>query len=1181
MKLKALTLTGFKSFADKTKIEFTDGLTGIVGPNGSGKSNIIDALRWVLGEQSAKSLRGDKMADVIFGGSESRAALNRAEVSIEFDNSDQTLAGLPETVVICRRLYRSGESEFLINNKNVRLRDITDLFLDTGISRNSFSIISQGKVEAVFNSKPEERRSLIEEAAGISKYKKEKRQAQSELDQTTAHLARVADIITELNQQREPLEQQASLAKDYLAQKEQYDHYRLSELVLEIQRLKKEIEHENQELQQANRVVAKYDAGKQQQKRVTAKLSQESEQAEVQFNEVVQKMLELTRQQERMSGKKEMSQQERTFQAEKLADLQQQLADNENDLHESSAHFKQLKQQITAKQNQLDQVQQQLAKLANSQNSDPAQLAAEIEEIRQQILLQVQQRSALSSKIEYLKQSQQNSAQTDQKQDEQLQAQKAALEQSLQQQTAITTRLTAEQKKLTQLKEQVKSNADQLAASEQAYQEKKQQWYSASDIIHKAETQLETLNRVAANYGGYYQGAKNILQAKDQVKGIVGSVAELLELSPKYSQAVETVLGGQLQNIVTVNEQAAKAGIEYLNRQRLGRATFLPRTTVKPRHLAKHLVQKLTQVPGVLGLASDLVQMQADDQRVLNYLLGTTIIVSDLDVAVQAAKVGEHAARIVTLKGEVINTGGSMSGGTSKQKHLGLLEQKQQHEHLQADIAKMKEQLAAVELSGQQAAQQKKELQEAGQQLNAALFASKEKTEKAGQEAAEIAYVIKHQQAVVEEQTQADQQKILASQHLVQQIQEVEAELKQSDQLSQQLQKKLAEKQEATTAASVSQKKFETQTTALQQQAALETERLDVLQVQLKETENQQEQLTSLIDKQQTTITELTEKNRLHHTSDQDLQVRLAAVKQEIKTTDEAQTKLTQTKTTLKEKLRQENSQLQRLTELQEVARNEQQQKEVALSRMNTLLDRNLSDLSEQYGLTYEAAAQQKIETDPQHVAHQIKLLKMGLDDLGAVNLGAIDEFERINQRYNFLAQQQDDLLTAKDQLEKSMAEMDNEVKLRFKTMFDQVSASFAQVFPQIFEGGNAYLTLTDPSDLLETGIEITAQPPGKKAQQLSLLSGGERTLTAIALLFAILRVSPVPFAVLDEAEAALDDANVVRYSQYLRRLDQKTQFILITHRKGTMLQADVLYGVTMQDSGVSRMVSVSLEDVL
>lgn len=1181
MKLKALTLNGFKSFADKTRIEFTDGLTGVVGPNGSGKSNIIDALRWVLGEQSAKSLRGDKMADIIFGGSETRTSLNRAEVSIEFDNSDQTLKNLPESVVICRRLYRSGESEFLINNKDVRLRDISELFMDTGVSRNSFSIISQGKVESVFNSKPEERRYLIEEAAGISKYKKEKIKASSELMETTDHLDRVADVIVELDKQREPLEKQASAAKDYLKQKKQYDHFKLSDLVLEIEGLKGQVDTANSELRKINDLVAKYASQKERQQELTDRLTNKNEKLEQRSAEVSKRLLELTRQKERMSGKQEMSQQERTFQKERLTELESQLAENKNDLEESEKRFTELKKQVQDKEDGLEQLQRQLTDTKKRQDVDPVQLASEIEDIRQQILDLVQKRSSLASKIEYLQQQQEENSKDNKSQDDHLQAQKTELDQFVSQRAAMADKLAKSKQKVLQFKEQTTQTQKELATIEKLYKQKQEQWYSASDIMHKAQTQLETLERVFANYSGYYQGAKNVLQARKQLTGIVGSVAELLELSPEYSNAIETVLGGQLQNIVTVDEKAAKQSIEYLNNNRLGRATFLPRNTIKPRHLAANLLDKLAHITGVLGVASDLVKIGQAEQSVLNYLLGMTVIVSDLDVALQAANVSKHAARIVTLKGEVINAGGSMSGGAGKQKRLGLLDQKQQYAHLRSDIQTMKQKLTKLEISGKETADQRQDLLEKVDQLDEKTSKAKEEYENYAKKHSEISYVVQHKQAEIDNVIQSHSQRETREKEISQQMSDTKHQQAEIEARISKRQTLLQEKQTANTAASDFQKKYEAQMVEIKQKIAVENERLDTLKIQLKEAENQKKRLKSLIQKQMATSDDLFEKNRSQDTTEQDLKVKLADVSKQIKDTSTLQNELTNNKADLKDKLNQANEKLQRVSQLQEAAKDEQQQKQLLLSRVNTLLDRNLNDLSEQYEMSYEYAARQKINRDPKQVKHQLKLLKLGLDDLGDVNLGSIKEFSRINERYEFLSQQQNDLLTAKSQLESSMAEMDNEVKTRFKATFEKVAAAFAQVFPQIFEGGNAYLTLTDPNDLLQTGIEITAQPPGKKAQQLTLLSGGERTLTAIALLFAILQVSPVPFAVLDEAEAALDEANVARYSQYLRRLDHETQFIIITHRKGTMVQADVLYGVTMQDSGVSRMVSVSLEDVI
>ncbi|GBG94135.1 chromosome segregation protein SMC [Ligilactobacillus salitolerans] len=1181
MKLKALTLNGFKSFADQTKIEFNGGLTGIVGPNGSGKSNIIDALRWTLGEQSAKSLRGDKMADVIFGGSESRAALNRAEVTLEFDNSDQTLQGLPEEVVICRRLYRSGESEFLINNKNVRLRDINELFMDTGVSRNSFSIISQGKVEAVFNSKPEERRSLIEEAAGISKYKKEKQKAQTELLETTDHLDRVADIIGELESQKAPLEEQASLARDYLAQKKQFDHFELSNLVLTMANLREEIDHTTAQLNSNELLSKKYERQKAAQEQVTEKLTAQSEQLENKLSDLQNNLLEFSKQKERISGKKEMSQQEQEFHRTRVQELEGQLAENQTDFTDAQQRFDQLEEQVTEKKRQLAQYQNALTELEKQQQTSPADLAATIENLRSKILTMAQEQSALQSKLEYLTDGQKNEQGQSLQHKKALSVQKEALEELRSRSERAKEDLAAWVEKLNQLQEKQSTLKQEEAELTKEYETKKNQWYAASDILHRAKAQLNALDNVAANYSGYYQGAKNILQARSDVSGVVGAVAELLQLEAKYSKAIETVLGGQLQNVVTTNEQAAKKAIAYLNQHRAGRATFLPRTAVKARSLPLSLSEQLTSMPGFLGIASDLVEVQPEDQVILEYLLGTTIVVQDLDAAVQIAKMIRHQGRIVTLNGEIINAGGSMTGGTSQHKRTGLLEQKQQREKLSADIQKMQDQLKNVELAGKQTSADLETKKARQKNLAEQLAEVQEKKAQAAEKAAGLALEIEHGQESYEQAQHTWQEQSQIKEKRALQIKSIQSQQKETANKLAELQTALAEKQTATTAAADSQKQYEKKAAQLKQDAALERERLDSLQIQLKEVQNQKLHLDGLIKKQTAMIKELKEQTKVHASSDHDLAIKVSQLEESIQQATSALEALTQQRAEIKAQLNDEKLKLQRVTGLREAARDEQQKNQVQLSRLSTLLDRNLTDLSEKYGMTYEYAKQQELETDPTVVARQLKLLKMGLDDLGEVNLGAIKEYDRVNERYEFLAQQQNDLLTAKSQLESSMYEMDQEVKQRFKQTFERVAEAFRHVFPQIFEGGSAYLSLTDPSDLLHTGIEITAQPPGKKAQQLSLLSGGERTLTAIALLFAILEVTPVPFAILDEAEAALDDANVTRYSQYLRRLDDHTQFIVITHRKGTMVQADVLYGVTMQDSGVSRMVSVSLADVI
>ncbi len=876
-----------------------------------------------------------------------------------------------------------------------------------------------------------------------------------------------------------------------------------------------------------------------------------------------------------------MSEQQHNFHSLRIKEIEGQLKDNKVDLKDAAERVEKLKKNLKQHENSLAAAQKKISELQDNKKTDPKELATSIENIRQQILAEVQKRSTMSSKIEYLRQSRHSRIKVQEQQQSLLKKQQAKLNELSEKQQGARTELNKSEKNLADLN----SKAQQLRANEakitKQYEDKKNQWYAASDISHKAQAQLEALQRFTAAYGGYYQGAKNILKERSKLFGIVGSVVELLQLAPRYSKAIETVLGGQLQNIITVDDRAAKQAIEYLNKNRLGRATFLPQNKMKNRNLPTRTVEQLGNIPGVLGIASELIQMDESNQSILNYLLGTTVIVKDLAVGVNAANTLRHSARIVTLNGEVINASGSMAGGTDKQKRIGLLEQKQQHKRLHSDLKVMQEKLSQIELEGNGLAKKRKQVQVKVQEITSEISEAQKKRDSLADINRQISYQVENNQNAYKDAQDGQNEHSAQTDKIYAEIRDAKEQQSKIEGNIAELRDNLAQKQAATAVASDSEKKYSSRIATAKQEAALEGQRIDTLKIQLKEAQNQQSHLTVLIKKQTATMVELSKQSQLHATNDHDLAKKTSEVKEQMNTATKLQAKLTKQKAQVKDQVATETAKLQRVSELQEATRDEQQQEQVLLSRINTLLDRNLDDLSEKYEMSYELAKQQDIETDHSQVKHHLKLLQMGLDDLGEVNLGSIKEFERINQRYDFLTQQQTDLLTAKDQLENSMNEMDNEVKTRFKNTFEKVAASFTRVFPQIFEGGSAYLSLTDRLDLLQTGIEITAQPPGKKPQQLSLLSGGERTLTAIALLFAILQVSPVPFAILDEAEAALDDANVIRYSQYLRRLDHDTQFIIITHRKGTMVQADVLYGVTMQDSGVSRMVSVSLEDVI
>lgn len=1182
MRLKALTLNGFKSFADKTKIEFQPGITGIVGPNGSGKSNIIEGLRWVLGEQSAKSLRGGKMPDVIFAGSDTRAKLNRAEVEIELDNSDYFLKKQPAQIVITRRIFRNGESEFLINGKTVRLRDIVDLFLDTGLGKESFSIISQGRVESIFNSKPQDRRSLIEEVAGVLKYKKEKSRAQKELEETTSHLNRVADIITELYQQRQPLEEQASIAHDYLEQKKQYDHFDLNNLVLEIKSKSAEKEKIQIELQKIKQIVEKHEHNARKQKDLTETLHEQQQQLEEQIDSAQKRLVELTQQKGYLSGEQKVSKQTHEYQDMQRNDAKQRISEDQQSLADANQDKKQILQQIAEIEAKKAELEEQISQLRLEGQTDAKTLSAQIEKLQQDIFNDIKAKDAFENEQKYLEKEYLNQVAVQQNTNTKLNDAKAEFLNNEKQIKEAEKNLARLNSQLTDLQQKQTVANEDVVKCTRRLDNQKERWYQASDILKKAETQYDTLKNVAANYSGYYQGVKKVLQAKSKLSGIVGAVAELFKVAPEYSKAIETTLGGQLQNVVVTTDSAAKEAIRYLSKNHYGRATFLPRNTVRKRSLNTNQLQILKETAGVIDVASNLVQVNANDQPILQHLLGTTVVVENLDNATVVATRLNHAVKIVTLNGDIINAGGSMTGGSTQQKHTGLLEQKQQTDSLAQNIVTMRKKMETVELEGAQNRKQLEKSQQYLEELKIQITKLEEAKQPVQKKYDVLKIEIEHQKREVDMHIHAQEDAKKNESNY--QLQKDELAVKISDlahKLDKQKQQLESKKAYFNNAEHMQQKNEHALNEAIQSKAVID-ERLQSQKLQLKEITNQIERLEQNISKTQNRLNNLLSEQQQHSGRTEDLEAKKKAVdKEHTMLNVKVQEMISQRKQLHKEVTIAEKE-LTRVNELQKAAYDEQNEKTRYDSHLETLLENYLNSLSERHELTYEKALEKEdLETDLENVKRRLKLLKLGLDDLGEVNLGAISEFERVNERYEFLTKQQDDLLEAKDQLTNSMDEMDEEVKLRFKQTFTKVSEAFTAIFPAIFGGGRAQLSLTEPDDLLTTGIEIMAQPPGKKFQALTLLSGGEKALTAIALLFAILKVRPVPFVVLDEAEAALDDANVVRYSQYLQNFDMETQFIVITHRKGTMMNANTLYGVTMQESGISKMVSVSLEEVM
>lgn len=1174
MRLKTLEISGFKSFADKTRIDFLPGMTGIVGPNGSGKSNISEAVRWVLGEQSAKSLRGSKMPDVIFAGSADRHPLNRAAVSITLDNSDHYLKSDYTELTISRILYRSGDSEYQLNGQNCRLRDITELLMDSGMGQDSFSIISQGRVEAIFNSKPEDRRNIIEEVAGVYKYRKHKEKAQRELEETMTYLHRVEDIIAELEGRLEPLEEQSSLAEDYLDQQKKYALLEKTQLVRQLHTELAQKGTADEAVTEKQQQVADHQSAERKQTAAVQALKQQQADLLTQKDDLQAKLVAATQQVEQCQGQVNLSGEQQRHQdeqrqaaAEQVKQLtanaersRQQLATTEQALHDLTAQLKTAKQEI-----------QTLVKATAPQTL--TDLRAKLEELRTTYFDQKQAVANWRNQRQYIQQNQERLLQQGERVARRIADLRAAEQQARAKVETATQAATSHKTALNEAEQALDQEAGRYQHQQQTYRQLQHNWQAALEVYQRAQTKAASQQASSAEYGGFYQGVRAILKQRQRFTGLLGAVSELLDVPERYTVAVEYALGGQLQQVVVDNETTAKQAVSYLRQQRAGRATFLPLTAIRGRQIDHATRQQVTQLTGFLGIGSDLVKIDARAQSILGHLLGTTIFAADLDTAVAISQQIHHRYRVVSLAGDVVSASGAITGGQNRQTHSSVLRQQQELQQLQASIAKMKPQLQAQEakikaaredlVASEQRSQTLQvkinQLQPQCRQLDDTLASAQTTLAQASRQVQAAQLDIDQaknagddqQDAHLAEQILTGEKQITTTETQVQTVQK-QIETVTAEQATKQ--KQLTEKQAWQAAAKERQQQQRTACTDLRQQVESAQNQITQLNTQLQQLA-QREALTPAAAKQQLAQAQ---------TDRQQIEAQLKAADGQL--------------TTVNDQLETAETANQRTSGLLQLANDDLQKAQVQQTRLAALIDQQQNQLSEKYQLSLAGAEQEVSDLPDNELAVQLKLLKKGLDEIGTVNVNAIAEYREVRERYDFLTKQRDDLLTARDQLTATMDELDGQVKRRFKQSFDQIAAKFAATFQQMFGGGKAELVLTDPHDLLTTGIDIMAQPPGKKFQNMGLLSGGERALTAITLLFAILQVQPVPFCILDEVEAALDPANVTRFARYIHQFQDQTQFIVITHRQETMVQADILYGVTMQESGVSKMVAVDLD---
>ena len=1179
MYLKSIEVQGFKSFAHKIKFDFHNGITGIVGPNGSGKSNVADAVRWVLGEQRVKQLRGGSMQDVIFSGTENRKPLSYASVAITLDNSDHQLPIDYEEVTVARRLYRSGESEYLINGSMCRLKDVNELFYDTGIGKEGYSIIGQGQIDRILSGKPEERRELFDEAAGIVKFKRRKNLSVKKLEEEQQNLLRVNDILAELEKQITPLEKQAETAREYLRKKEELKTYDINMFLLETARIREQIQGiegkldaTRQELAEAGSAYAdmkqEYEAVEEQVDGIEAAI----EKAKSQLNETTMLKQQLENQIALLREQIHSAHMNDEHYDQRAKTIETELLDREGQLAGRQKEQEEIKGELEKKQALENQAREELITV----QTRIATLSASIDKNKSDIMELLNNRASTKAKI--------------QKYDTMLEQIQVRREQ-LSRRAAEAEEEAASQEKqqngyLEEL-ERISGEIRTLAAENREYEEKieaiqkdlagrTEKFRIGQTAYHREQSRLESLKNITERYDGYGNSIRKVMDHKGQEPGLLGVVADLIKVEKDYEIAVETALGGNIQNIVTSDEETAKRMIRFLKQNRFGRATFLPLTSMKARGGIQR--PEALKEKGVIGVADTLVKSDPAYRELVGYLLGRTLVVDNIDTGTAIARKYQQSLRIVTLEGELINPGGSMTGGAFKNSS-NLLSRRREIEEFEKTVRQLKKEMDEFEAESDRLRQVRagcyEKVEEIKEQLQKAYVVQNTAKMNADQAGARV----KASRDLVEDIQKEAQDLDRQITDIVDNQESINVELDTSQELEVQLTAKIEEEQ----AVLDQEHELETEKQKVAEEmhlvcAGLEQKYDFVLENVTRiqdEMEKFQEELKELEENKGGTSREIQEKEE----KIQDLR---QTIENSGELFQEIQAEIEKYKNQREELTRKHRSFLQKREELsghmaeldKEVFRLENQKESYEEASQ-----KQYDYMWEEYELTYNRALELRDGnlTDLAKMKRRIQELKNEIRGLGNVNVNAIEDYKNLYDRYDFLKKQHDDLVEAEATLMQIIEELDAAMRKQFQEQFARISQEFDQVFKELFGGGKGTLELMEDEDILEAGIRIIAQPPGKKLQNMMQLSGGEKALTAIALLFAIQNLKPSPFCLLDEIEAALDDNNVVRFAKYLHKLTKNTQFIVITHRRGTMTAADRLYGITMQEKGVSTLVSVSL----
>ena len=1179
MYLKSIEVHGFKSFANKIVFDFHNGITGIVGPNGSGKSNVADAVRWVLGEQSAKQLRGASMQDIIFAGTENRRPVSYAYVAITLDNTDHVLPVEYEEVTVARRVYRSGESEYLLNGNSCRLKDVSELFYDTGIGKEGYSIIGQGQIERILSGKPEERRELFDEAAGIVKFKRRKAATQKKLEQERENMVRIHDILTELERQVVPLEKQAEKAKIFLKKKDELKIFEVNLFLLDLERIQEQCKEVEEKYRIADAQLKETEAEFIKTRTGYDSMTQRLEQIETQITDIRGQISASAVRKGKLEGEVNvLLEQIHTAQMSQEHYLNRKEAIEKDRIQRTKS-----RQDYAAEQSALDAARTGIAERSNTARE-------RLDQVRQR--MHACNEMITHGKNEIIELLNQKGAVKGQQQRfdlmlEQLNIRNAQLNQRKLRRKSEEADLDAVIARHRETLEQLGHRIGQLQEAEKEYKDRQQETRRFLDdaharldqtaaAFHKTQSRLETVRNISERYDGYGNSIRRIMEQKPKEPGIHGVVADLMKVEKKYETAIETALGGSIQNIVTEDEQTAKKMVRFLKENKYGRATFLPLTSVSGKNQKRN--ERALSADGVIGTADTLVRTDPLYQDIIAYLLGRIYVVDDIDHAVELAREFHYSLNMVTLEGEHLMPGGSISGGAFKNSSnlLGrrreLDELKTQVKQLSDERENLQDRIRDLKARQELLRKEQEENKSVSQQAYLEQNTAKVNLERALEQKYESEKAAAALAAETKELEQQKQQVLAQRSETETKLAEVTAKEQQLEEETLAAQQQLKEQEKAEQEAADALSQIRMEEAGFDQKAGFIRENIKRVDAELAKL---QEELTQLENGAKNADADVSEKEQ-----------QIQTLRTEIKQSGLANTEYEQQ---LEEKLKAKEA----MTEEQKGFF----QKREELSERKTILDKEIFRLNSQkekleetretqtnymwneYELTPHHAIRLRDDqySDPVKTKNQIRQTKEEIRKLGDVNVNAIEEYKEVSERYEFLKTQHDDLIQAEQTLLGIIEELDTGMRRQFSEKFAEIQREFDKAFQQLFGGGKGTLELAEGEEILECGIRIIAHPPGKKLQNMMQLSGGEKALTAIALLFAIQNLKPSPFCLLDEIEAALDDSNVSRFAQYLHKLTKNTQFIVITHRRATRTAADRLYGITMQEKGISTLVSVSL----